>query len=341
MQFLDWYEQYGFVFANALRNNCSAEYQNYLYGVGTNIQATWNGFDEPKVVYGPGSNVTINFNDGGDEASSITQPVIQCILNSTSDYIKSSMSSAQVLLGLTPTILALLGPSPMELSLLTIIAKRPGLALLLALACPSVYLSRAFENSPPLKIFEERLGRLPQWRPEGSWRLALVITQYAIVLGSLANVAVLYYQLGVRTICMFFSNTAVQDQIRIVTFPETKRLIALNWLLTPGIIIHIIFGTLVLSSLTFIGPRDALEVVGRFMVSVLFCRGVLMYEIAGVRDLYNSPDHETNELFLEDKNSAHGKPERDIEIANARRSGVYRRSLHVPTIETVPIATPQ
>lgn len=188
-QFTEWYGQYGFVFAKALRQNCTQEYQNYLYGVGTTFHAEWDGYDEPIIEYGAGSNVSIDYSQGGDGASSITQPLILCILSNTSDYIKSSMASAQVLLGLTPTILALLGPSPMELSLLTVIAKRPLLALLLALACPSVYLGRAFDSTPPLDVLKERPGRRPQWRPKGAKRFGLVIAQYLLALGSLSNVA--------------------------------------------------------------------------------------------------------------------------------------------------------
>ncbi|KAI1281504.1 hypothetical protein F5Y07DRAFT_262487 [Xylaria sp. FL0933] len=361
-QFLDWYEQYGYVFANYLKDDCSQQYQNYLYGVGTTVDAKWVGFNEPVVVYGPGTNISIDFQTGGDCPSSITQPVINCLFNHTSDYIKSAMSSAQVLLGLTPTILAVLGPSPTELSLLTVIARRPGLALLLSLACPSVYLARAFDNASPIEALGARPDRLPQRRPKGRRAIIAVVCEYLIVAGIVANVAVLYWQLGTRTVCMFWSGSTVapliwgilvvpihivatlvfrlkarrvysdkpslhtlherstkqwikgsihwlrgskrrvlalrhtefklavtQDDVYVDVFPDTVLFIGLKWFLTPGIILHVIFGTLVLSSLTFIGPRDAVEVIGRFMVSVLLCRALLMYEIAGIRDRFNSP----------------------------------------------------
>ncbi|KAI1755512.1 hypothetical protein F4782DRAFT_488797 [Xylaria castorea] len=397
-QFLDWYKQYGYVFATALKHNCTQQYQNYLYGVGTSVDIKWTGFEEPVAHYGPGTNITIDFQSGADAPSSITAPVITCIFNYTSDYIKSSMSSAQVLLGLTPTIVALLGPSPTELSLLTVIARRPGLAIILALACPSVYLSRAFDSTSPLDILRERPGRLQQWRPKGWRRSGLVVVQYMVALGMLANIAVLYYQLGVRTICMFWPNgtvvplvwgmlvlpihiaativfrlqarrvysdetslhalqgnsfkqwlkdskkrvlelrktefvpAALQKDVFIITYPESMLLICLNWLLTPSIIIHVIFGTLVLSSLTFIGPRDALEVIGRFMVSVLVCRAVLMYEIAGVRDRYNSPDgglvpilpfQEPDELISEGEDAPKMKHTYVVEIARPSEAVGY------------------
>lgn len=82
-----------------------------------------------------------------------------------------------------------------------------------------------------------------------------------------------------------FSDTTYEY---VDTFPDTMLFIGLKWFLTPSIILHVIFCKLVLSSLTFICPRDAVEVIGRFMASVLLCRAVLMYEIAGIRDWYNS-----------------------------------------------------
>jgi hypothetical protein len=56
----------------------------------------------------------------------------------------------------------------------------------------------------------------------------------------------------------------------------------------PSIIIHVLAGTVVLSSLIFIGARDTILVVARFMLSVLVCRAILMYEVAGIRDRYKS-----------------------------------------------------
>jgi hypothetical protein len=58
----------------------------------------------------------------------------------------------------------------------------------------------------------------------------------------------------------------------------------LSWVLSVYVIVHVVYGMLVLSSLYFIGPRDALGVVGRYMASVLVCRVIVMYEIAGLRE---------------------------------------------------------
>jgi hypothetical protein len=47
---------------------------------------------------------------------------------------------------------------------------------------------------------------------------------------------------------------------------------------------HILFGTLVFSSLTFIAVADAVPVAARYMGSAIVCRGILMFELSGMRE---------------------------------------------------------
>ncbi|KAH8658398.1 hypothetical protein BX600DRAFT_514890 [Xylariales sp. PMI_506] len=331
-QFQSWYEQFADQFNETLYGSCVTEYQKYKQGE----------YDVPTA-----SNVL----DGADEHSVLTEPVIECILNNTSEFIQSSMSSAQVLLGLTPTILGLLGISTEELSLLSIVGRRPILAMLLSLASPSVFVSRAFEYSNPVDMMQDRRGRLRQYSPRGKRFWALSVTQYAIAVGAVINIVLICRDLGLNTICIFWSNTIyapaiwavlvmtihllgaivmrirvkrvfedpvesglvyekvcwmtwfrkMPDRIRslrrtehvpavrqkdvfLVVFPERPLFVFLSWFLSIVIVCHVIFGTLVLSSTTFVGPRDALAILGRFMTSVLCCRVVCMYEIAGLRE---------------------------------------------------------
>lgn len=69
-QFKNWYPQYGFVFDRAVKQECTSQYNNYTTKVKDTSEIDWYG--------------------GGDIPSALTQPVILCILNSTTDYIKSS-----------------------------------------------------------------------------------------------------------------------------------------------------------------------------------------------------------------------------------------------------------
>lgn len=106
----------------------------------------------------------IDWFGGGDPRSALTQPLILCILNSTTEDVKSSMSSAQILLGITPTILALLSASAAEVSVISVVTKRPILAFLLSLGSPSVFADHPFEHSNTVELLRNRRGRLPQYR---------------------------------------------------------------------------------------------------------------------------------------------------------------------------------
>src|SRR5688572_30771483 len=90
-QFASWYPQHGHIFETLKQTHCKDEYADYL---------TANK-----------SHSKIDVLGGGGEYSVLTQPVVNCILNYTSDYVKNGMTSAQVLLGIMPTVLALLGAS--------------------------------------------------------------------------------------------------------------------------------------------------------------------------------------------------------------------------------------
>jgi hypothetical protein len=67
-----------------------------------------------------------------------------CILQNATGTVQSNFASAQVLLGLVPVTLAVIGPTVAEISVLS--TYRPLLALLLALGSPAVNISRAFVN---------------------------------------------------------------------------------------------------------------------------------------------------------------------------------------------------
>lgn len=65
---------------------------------------------------------------------------------------------------------------------------------------------------------------------------------------------------------------------------ETYLSIVLNWLVAIFIIAHLAYGTLLLSSLLFIGTRDAAVIAVRLFGSTLICRAILMYELSGLRE---------------------------------------------------------
>ena len=366
-KFQQWYKQYGFVFETILHTNCTAEYDRYRSGVVKDVDVMGGGVAP---------------------SSALTQPVIACILEHTGEYVKAQLSCAQVLLGVAPTILSIMGPRSDELSTLLVIGRRPLLFFLLACGCPSVYFGRAFEfgDSPTtlcllssnqdgahdpqedvLAVARRRSEYLPV---SGLRRTRLsnavaTIAEYILAIAAVANIFMLCHDLGTRTVCIFWSSavqgptgtwvmagivshllgaltlrtrmrrldhyppsvppmmspdstgteftkrnirtklwtatcrfvskwvingelkmTATQDlkNTQIQEFPESHIFIMLTWTLSILIISHVVFGTIVFSSLIFIGPEDALKVVIRYMASVMLCRMVLMYELAGLRD---------------------------------------------------------
>lgn len=337
VQFKQWYKQYGFIFAKLLAQNCSLEYEAYLYNTRENSTIDWDG--------------------GGDEHNTLTQPVVGCLLEVTPQFVMSSTQSAQVLLGLTPTILAILGASTDESATLAVVGTRPLLSFLLACGSPSVYLSPAFDFKDPVKILSKhRPQRYCQdnKRHRPVFFALLLVLQYALALAATANIAMLDYELGVQAICGFASEWMLmpllwsssvlaiyvlgvvwhrlrvqreikplkQDpdsndcrdsssssghaaswvqiikrrvqgefrlslkngKVKVVAAAEGKTHIVLGWVLSVISILHIIFGTLTLSSLLFIGPRDALKLIARFVASGLVCRIITMYELAGLRE---------------------------------------------------------
>ncbi|KAJ5448476.1 hypothetical protein N7445_003297 [Penicillium cf. griseofulvum] len=68
---------------------------------------------------------------------------------------------------------------------------------------------------------------------------------------------------------------------------ETPLYLLLSWILSLLTAAHVMFGTLVFSSMLFISVRDSITVITRFMGSVIVCRVVLMYELAKLRHLRN------------------------------------------------------
>lgn len=64
------------------------------------------------------------------------------------------MTSAQVLLGLAPTILALLGTSTEGAAMMAVVGRRPLFSLLLALGSPNVYFGRALDEYKPLAMLK-------------------------------------------------------------------------------------------------------------------------------------------------------------------------------------------
>lgn len=117
-QFRSWFQQYSYQFNLIAKDNCIDEYSVYLYGTRQNT-----------------SDQTLS---GAGKYTLFVQPMVNCLLSNAGSYIQYQLSSSQVLPGITPTIIAVLGASSEEASFVALIGRRRLLGLLLAAASPSI-----------------------------------------------------------------------------------------------------------------------------------------------------------------------------------------------------------
>jgi hypothetical protein len=128
-----------------------------------------------------------------------------CIINNLDEASKASLASGQVVLGLLPTLLAVISPSIAELALVSV--HRPLLGALISIGSPGVLQTRIFEYEDPaesLDLPDEYHGVTRLALALGPWSkttsTVVSVIQYLLVLGSGANVLWLASELGVRAI---------------------------------------------------------------------------------------------------------------------------------------------
>lgn len=314
-QFQRWYPEYRFIFQRILHENCSDEYAYYLAGERNRTrfetQDRWIG---------------------STRTSQLAFPPAYCVLEHSSEWMKFNMAGAAVLLGLTPAILAALGPSVEEMSTLFIIARRPLLGICLAAGAPSLYPFRTIDYKKVIENLGDRNSHVRPIHITRPYQYIVMILEFIFATGAIANNATNSYQLGKQTSCVFashlwylpllwaflgifahlfaswalwtrlncerpykkvldwfriqFTPIAEQKPLVIQTCEETVFSVVISWWVSVYIACHLIFGTLTFSSLIFITVRDAVSVIGRYMLSILLCRAILMCELVVLRDKY-------------------------------------------------------
>lgn len=328
--FNEWYPQFQDHFYNATHDNCSAQYDAYLYG--------------PPQPHHP---------------QAVASDLIQCILDASPYFtqaIGANMAAAAVLLGLLPTILAFVGSSTAEISLLGL--RRPIFALCIATGAPATSPIRAHEYDDPIKkLLHGSTGQIDDIYARGlmkQWAKATVsILEFTLLGLALANVIELAMELGYRTVSSFApvqtwlilfwlalapvihvcgiaslrahvnirrADTRgtrsiwqalagwISDEIRpcadhdrwsLEEQRETFLFLMVSWCTALGTVFHIFYGTLVFSSLLFISVQDAVPVVARFLGSAAICRGLLMFELRGMRQAV-SHSRRTSSMLLQE-----------------------------------------
>lgn len=284
--------------------------------------------------------------------------VFTCILNNTDEGTKSVMAASAVLLGLMPTIMAILGNSTAETSLLSL--QRPFLSLCLSLGAPVLSPNRPFESLDPSEMLKVQPGRYAIPPMHSSTGSILALCEYLVLFAACANNATLAYDIGLRTVGLFMScnvrtgaliwtfagagihlvasiafrlrasiatqpdaestddmssfgrmmasgRTFWQNELTLCTLQkpwklhwgeETLLSIVLNLGTSICIAAHLVFGTGVFAALYLLGIQDALVIIVRYLVSTVLCRGILMFELAGIRETAKLEDQDVAKRIL-------------------------------------------
>jgi hypothetical protein len=78
----------------------------------------------------------------------------------------------------------------------------------------------------------------------------------------------------------------------------------MSWLLNIVSVMHVVFGTVIMSSLLFFSVADSVLILGLYMTSALICRCVVHFELAGMKEVAASGGQysEVNEYEMYNKN---------------------------------------
>jgi hypothetical protein len=88
-----------------------------------------------------------------------------------------------------------------------------------------------------------------------------------------------------RRILREFTPSAAREEAELEIKDETYAYIFLAWFTSMGTVLHIVYGTLLFSSILFISTGDAVIVVARYLSSTLVCRAMVMFELSGLRQV--------------------------------------------------------
>lgn len=282
--------------------------------------------------------------------------LLECILENTNEKRKTTMASAQVVLGLAAPLLAGLGQSLAEISLLS--SQRPVLSFLIVLGAPALYPTRVFEYTHPPDALKSLPGNLGVAKLRSSFWVMMTLVEYTVAAGAAISNIELALDIGVRSVlawacnswampllwilypislhgvcfvgyyymtphqrdksrleCPRISNrsswanyfwrlssyfwtlvkmeilpTVNRERGPILKVPSTATAILLQIIASALAFVHVVLGTMILSSLIFVGFHDTLRIIARFIASALVCRGILMFELAGIREMSREND---------------------------------------------------
>lgn len=177
LKYQTFFPSHYWVTSNISYTTCSATRQAYLQGA---------------ALFGPRSSWTITACYNHES----------CILANTDEAQKNNWASAQVLLGLAPTLLANLGPLPAEIALLS--SRRPILSFLLCMGTGTIYPYRVFQYNDPNLLLSGEDSVFSQMGPQPHLKAIAISTgQYLFAVGAVVNTLTLIIELGTNAVEAF------------------------------------------------------------------------------------------------------------------------------------------
>jgi hypothetical protein len=82
-----------------------------------------------------------------------------------------------------------------------------------------------------------------------------------------------------------------KEEISLEWKRETPAFILLSLFVSLLILGHVIYGTVLLSSVLLVSPSDSVPIVCRYVLSIVVCRGILIFELAGVKEAIERGTH--------------------------------------------------
>lgn len=206
-RFSSWYPRYQTAFNTLKHTDCSAQYDAYLSHQTNNLTST----DPDLAIWDVDTTIT---------------PLVNCLLRSTPELYKSMMASAQVVLGLMPTLLLSISPSAHETAMLFVFGDRHLLSLLLMIASPA----SAVDPSGNFHQHVHDLKGSPEWLTADTLlhhNFAMVLVETLLAAAAATNILLLSYEIGMRAVFSFAQRVQYLPGLWVALGAATHLLMAL------------------------------------------------------------------------------------------------------------------
>ena len=129
----------------------------------------------------------------------LCRDALNCVLDHLDSTTAYNLQAANVLLGITPTMLSLLGNAPPEIALLAF-SGRPVLAFLLNMGAPVIAVAGTFKYQHPLEVLTYGGGKSPFPTFSGVKSVVIALGEYILAAAAAVNVALLAYDISSKAV---------------------------------------------------------------------------------------------------------------------------------------------